>query len=198
MIEISQRKKNRVHLVYERTTISGAWAFPTILMLRFRSQIHSLWIRLARKKWMYFQIAVLEKWIQWSRSERNRGLKRMGCCSVSVGAALNARFTTNGMCVKNSTHMYVARTSNKRVIAAGDLSIVACCNSSKLSVHAARALRSQQGLKRTSLEWMWSQTKWSQLSVNRVHVIAWVGQQETLATKQPLRFDRSCYHNNAG
>jgi len=26
-----------------------------------------------------------------------------GCCNLSVGFALNARFTTNGMCTKNNT-----------------------------------------------------------------------------------------------
>ena len=33
-----------------------------------------------------------------------------------VGIVLNAWFTTNGMCTKNNTHRYVARTSNNRVI----------------------------------------------------------------------------------
>jgi len=37
-------------------------------------------------------------------------------CKLSVGVALNARFTTNGMCAKNNTHMYVVRTSNNKVI----------------------------------------------------------------------------------
>jgi len=46
------------------------------------------------------------------------------CCSLSVGVALNVRFTTNGMCVKNNTHIYVARTSNNGVIMACDLY---CC-----------------------------------------------------------------------
>jgi len=36
------------------------------------------------------------------------------CCNLSPGVALNARFTTNGMCAKNNTHMYVARTNNNR------------------------------------------------------------------------------------
>jgi len=31
----------------------------------------------------------------------------------SVGVALNVRFTTNTMCAKNNTHMYVVQTSNK-------------------------------------------------------------------------------------
>jgi len=43
------------------------------------------------------------------------------CCNLSVGVAFNVRFTTNGMCAKNNTHIYVARTSNNRVIAAHDL-----------------------------------------------------------------------------
>jgi len=32
--------------------------------------------------------------------------------------ALNVRFTTNRMCTKNNTDIYVARTSNNRVVAA--------------------------------------------------------------------------------
>jgi len=46
------------------------------------------------------------------------------CCNLFVGVALNARFTTNGMCAKNNTRTYVARTTNNRVIAAHDLY---CC-----------------------------------------------------------------------
>jgi len=43
------------------------------------------------------------------------------CCNLSGGVVW---FTTNGMCVKNNTIMYVARTSNNRVISSGDLY---CC-----------------------------------------------------------------------
>jgi len=46
------------------------------------------------------------------------------CCNLSVGVSLNVRFTTNGMCAKNNTHIYVTRTSNNRVIVARDLY---CC-----------------------------------------------------------------------
>jgi len=46
------------------------------------------------------------------------------CCNLSVGVALNVRFTTNRMCVKNNTHIYVARTSNNKVILSGNLY---CC-----------------------------------------------------------------------
>jgi len=46
------------------------------------------------------------------------------CCNLSVGVALNVWFTANGMCAKNNTHIYVARTSNNRVIMACDLY---CC-----------------------------------------------------------------------
>jgi len=50
--------------------------------------------------------------------------KRRGCfCNLSVGVALNVRFTTNGMCAKNNTNRYVARTSNNRSTTACDL----CC-----------------------------------------------------------------------
>jgi len=34
------------------------------------------------------------------------------CFNLLVGIALNVWFTTNVMCVKNDTHIYVARTSN--------------------------------------------------------------------------------------
>jgi len=34
----------------------------------------------------------------------------------NFSVAVNARSTTNGMCAKNNTHIYVARTSNNRVI----------------------------------------------------------------------------------
>ena len=44
-------------------------------------------------------------------------VKRRGCCcNLSGGVALIVWFTTNGMCVKNNTTMYVARASNNRVI----------------------------------------------------------------------------------
>jgi len=46
------------------------------------------------------------------------------CCNLSAGVALNMWFTTNRMCVKNNTHVYVTRTSNNRVIMACDLY---CC-----------------------------------------------------------------------
>ena len=52
-------------------------------------------------------------------------VKRRGCCcNLSIGVALNKRFTTNGMCAKNNTRIYVARTSNNTVISSGDFY---CC-----------------------------------------------------------------------
>ena len=47
-------------------------------------------------------------------------MRTVSCGNVSVGVALNVRFTTNGMCAKNNTHVYEARTSNNRVIMACD------------------------------------------------------------------------------
>jgi len=45
-------------------------------------------------------------------------VKRRGCfCNLSVGVVLNVGFTTNGMCAKSNTYIYVARKSNSRVIA---------------------------------------------------------------------------------
>jgi len=46
------------------------------------------------------------------------------CCNLSVGVAFNVRFTTNGMCAKNNTHIYMARTSKNSVLMACDLY---CC-----------------------------------------------------------------------
>ena len=37
-------------------------------------------------------------------------------CKILVSVKLNVRFTTIGMCVKHNIHIYVARTSNNRVI----------------------------------------------------------------------------------
>ena len=52
-------------------------------------------------------------------------VKRRGCCCIlSVGFALNVRFTMNGVCVKNNPHIYVAQTSNNRVSTPCDLY---CC-----------------------------------------------------------------------
>jgi len=45
-------------------------------------------------------------------------VKRRGCCcNLSIGVALNVRFTTKRMCAKNNIRKFVARTSNNRVIA---------------------------------------------------------------------------------
>ena len=44
------------------------------------------------------------------------------CCSLSVSVVVNVRFTTNGMCMKNNTH--VARTSRKKMSTTWDLY---CC-----------------------------------------------------------------------
>ena len=48
--------------------------------------------------------------------------KRRGCCcNLCPGVALNAQFTTNGMCAINNI-IFVARTSNNRVLLSGELS----------------------------------------------------------------------------
>ena len=46
------------------------------------------------------------------------------CCILSVSIVLNARFTTNGMCIKNNTHIYVTWTSRNRTSTTWDLY---CC-----------------------------------------------------------------------
>jgi len=51
-------------------------------------------------------------------------VKRRCCCNLSIGVALNVSFTTNGMCMKNNTHINVARTCNNTVILSVDLY---CC-----------------------------------------------------------------------
>ena len=52
-------------------------------------------------------------------SDRNKKqkfvVKKRGCCR-GLSVALNVRFTANGMCAKNNTQIYVAGTSNNRVI----------------------------------------------------------------------------------
>jgi len=55
-----------------------------------------------------WQVSLYNQWILFT------------CDSVAT-SPLNLRFTTSGMCAKNNTHMYVARTSNNRVISSGDL-----------------------------------------------------------------------------
>ena len=37
------------------------------------------------------------------------------CCNFSVNVVLNVRFTTNWMCLKSNTHIYVAQTSRNRM-----------------------------------------------------------------------------------
>jgi len=63
------------------------------------------------------------------------------CSNLLIGVELNVQFTMNGMCTKNSILIYVARTSNNRVI-----SVVACCHSVKLCAFAAQALQLQQNV----------------------------------------------------
>jgi len=66
------------------------------------------------------------------------------CCKFSVGAALNVWCTTNGMCPKNNTHIYVWHEQAVIEWLRSMISVVACCHSMKLCTHAARAFRSQQ------------------------------------------------------
>ena len=75
-------------------------------------------------------IRSVETWIVWTSCltrlwKSNRfGLqwqKAYFFCNLSVGVALNVRFTTNGMCAKNNTDISVARTSNKGVMSSVDM-----------------------------------------------------------------------------
>jgi len=43
------------------------------------------------------------------------------CCNLSVSVVLNVRFTTNGMCMKNNTHIFVVRTGRNRMSTTCDL-----------------------------------------------------------------------------
>jgi len=96
-------------------------------------------------------------------------VKRKGCCcNFSGGVALSMWFTTNEMCVKNNTMVYVAQASNSKrdydvvglpILTCERLNVTtsireerlrawsllfACCHGAKLCAHAARDLRSQQ------------------------------------------------------
>jgi len=90
------------------------------------------------------------------------------CCNLSGGGALIVWFTTNGMCVKNNTIIYVSQASNSKRDCDVEvlpmltyqrlnimtsvrkerlrrmISIVACCHDAKLCAYAARDFRSQQ------------------------------------------------------
>jgi len=72
------------------------------------------------------------------------------CCNLSGGVALNVWFTTNGKCVKNNTDIYVAWTSNKRVIAARDLY---CCLLPQCeALRTCCSFRSQQSQNKTRMK----------------------------------------------
>ena len=43
------------------------------------------------------------------------------CCNYSVSVVLNVRFATNGMYVKNNTHIYVSQTIRNRISTTWDL-----------------------------------------------------------------------------
>jgi len=54
--------------------------------------------------------------------DKGHALIHKFCCNLSVDVTLNVRFTTNGMCAKNNTHIlvYALQTSNNRVTSTGD------------------------------------------------------------------------------
>ena len=67
------------------------------------------------------------RWCQVQPSQKECAIgavhcKKEGrCCNLSVDVALKVRFTTNGMCAKSNTQIYVTWTSDNRVISSGDL-----------------------------------------------------------------------------
>ena len=60
------------------------------------------------------------------RPSKNDLETHLGTIAISP-LALRVQFTANGMCGKNNTHIYVARTSNNRVISSGDCCLVPQC-----------------------------------------------------------------------
>ena len=92
--------------------------------------------------------------------------RRGCCCNLSGGVALIVWFTTNGMCVKNSTIVYVVQASNSKrdcdvkalpILMCEQLNmmtsvrierlrrmITTCCRGAKLCAHAAREFWSQR------------------------------------------------------
>ena len=54
-----------------------------------------------------------EKSAQWCLKKSDCG--QFICCNLSVGVVLNVRLTTNGMYVRNNTHIYVAQRSINRI-----------------------------------------------------------------------------------
>jgi len=105
-------------------------------------------------------------------------------CNLLVSTVLHAQFTTNRICAKNSTYIYVARTSNNRVIwwvtsnnacKPGEQLVVLangsyksdlyCCLLPKLCVLSAQALQSQHYGK------MFGRTWWTNSGVNLICLI---------------------------
>ena len=140
--------KNNTHIHVARTSNNSDFGMWSLLLL-------------AAKVWNFahlpFGLSDRNKTVLWpGREGRARcrlhtkkvrsvrfAVKRC-CCNLSVGIALYVRFTTNRMCAKNNTHIYMWR---EQVIIEWSwhvISIVACCRSVKLSALAARAFRSQQ------------------------------------------------------
>jgi len=78
--------------------------------LSFRTHLHTL------KKKALSRVALMKRLagVGWGASF---------CCNLSGGIALIVWFTTNGMCVKNNTIIYVARASNSKRDCKHDL----CC-----------------------------------------------------------------------
>ena len=52
-------------------------------------------------------VLILPTFIFWISAD-------IGCCNLFGGVALIVWFTTNGMCVKNNTIIYVAQASNSK------------------------------------------------------------------------------------
>ena len=88
---------------------SSHWALTQVC-----AEFDVVWFFIATKWWL-LQVMRCASFTCLSNVHLSIGLHR-DCCNLSTAVALNVRFTMNGMCTKNNTHIYVARTRNNRVI----------------------------------------------------------------------------------
>ena len=122
--------KNNTHIYVAKTSNNSDLVGWSLLLLAatVRSFVH-LPLRLSTHNKMVLW-PVCEGHARYNLPKKNVRsvrfvIERRGYCfNLSTGVALNGQFTMNGMWVKNNTHIYVAQTSNNRVISSGHLY---CC-----------------------------------------------------------------------
>ena len=108
------------------------------------------------------------------------------CCNLSVSIALNVRFTTNGMCVMDNTH--VGRTSRNKMSTKWDLHCCLVPQCEMLCALAARPFQSQQSGAWPRM-WRWCQVQASQKEC-AIGAVLWKNEEMLL---QPL--DWRCIEN---